>query len=66
MSENEKITELLSKQFYLHFSEMGSYDSLEYWFDTLKEAEARLKKMQKRYPKHFAFIAKPIKVVKTE
>jgi len=65
-SSNEQIIKRTSRQYYVQFSELGSYDSLEYWVDTLKEAEKLLATFEKENPKHFGFIAKPIKVVRAE
>jgi len=46
-----------TKRFYIQFCELGSYDRLEYWFDSYEEAENKLKELIEESPIHFSFIS---------
>jgi len=62
--EDKRLIKKSKKQFYVSFTEIGSYDDYTYWCDTKEEAEKRLEELKKEHPQHFGFIAKPIKVIR--
>ena len=45
------------EKYYLHFVELGNYDCLEYYFDTMKGAEDKFKELKKEHKEYFSFIA---------
>jgi len=58
-----------TEKYYLHFAELGVYDSLEYWFSTLEAAEEKLKELIKDADEkygYFGFIAEVKTCVRKE